>query len=74
MQTLIGVVIGVILVVLVFLLIRELNCWYWKINAALEVLREQRDSLQRLERSMQGVARLAASQPPPRPPGSQLGH
>jgi hypothetical protein len=71
---LLGVAVVVLIVALVFLLIREINCWYWKINAALDILREQRNSLQRIEQSMQGVARLAASPPPLRPPGSQLSH
>lgn len=30
-----------------FVVFREVVCWYWKINEAVELLREIRDSLQR---------------------------
>lgn len=33
------------IVIVIFLIFRELVCWYWKINASLEVLREIRDLL-----------------------------
>ena len=32
-------------VIVIFLIFRELVCWYWKINAGLEVLKEIRDLL-----------------------------
>ena len=40
-----GTVILVLVGIVVFLLIRELLCWYWKINEAIELLRSIRDRL-----------------------------
>jgi hypothetical protein len=34
---------------LVYLLLRELNCWYWKVNSRLALLTEIRDLLTRAE-------------------------
>ena len=34
-----------VVVIVIFLIFRELVCWYWKINASLEVLKEIRDLL-----------------------------
>jgi hypothetical protein len=31
-----------------FLLMREVFCWYWKINAMKEIMEEQRDLLKKL--------------------------
>ena len=36
------VVVGLVLVA-VFLVLREFNCWYWKINEGLAVLKDIRD-------------------------------
>ncbi len=47
-----SVVIGLLVgfgVVAVFLAIRELNCWYWKVHDRVELLREIRDLLQELK-------------------------
>jgi hypothetical protein len=39
-------ILAVILVILVvFLVFREVNCWYWKINKGLAVLEDIRDLL-----------------------------
>jgi len=42
----IGNIIGIIAIILfIFLIIREIICWYWKINERTELLREIRDLL-----------------------------
>jgi len=40
-----GAIIGIIL----FFALRELFCWYWKINRMMEVLEEIRDRLPKIE-------------------------
>jgi hypothetical protein len=45
--------IGIILIALlvfvgIFLLLREVNCWYWKINERISLLNEQNDLLKKL--------------------------
>lgn len=38
---------GVLLIILYFIL-RELNCWYWKINQRIELQKETNDLLRKL--------------------------
>lgn len=38
--------------ILVFLICREIVCWYWKINEALGVLRENTAELRRLNQQL----------------------
>ena len=40
-------IIAIAVVVVVFVVFRELVCWYWKINAGLEVLTEIRDIMKK---------------------------
>jgi|GEM_PF-1492783 len=42
------ILIAVIVLVLVFLLLREVNCWYWKINERIELMEVQNDLLRNL--------------------------
>ena len=49
MNSLIGIIITLGIVLIVFLVCREITCWYWKINEALEVLYDIRDSLSNIE-------------------------
>jgi hypothetical protein len=46
MDTLTIVLIGLSLFVIVFLILREVNCWYWKINKRIE-LQEMNNKLLR---------------------------
>ena len=52
------ILIAVIVLVLVFLLLREVNCWYWKINKRIELMQVQNDLLRNLlsENKSQGVS------------------
>ena len=52
MDTLIGnslgaVLVGLVVAVVVFLILREVFCWYWKINQSVALLKEVRDLLAR---------------------------
>ena len=40
-----GTIIFVLVGIVIFVLIRELLCWYWKINEVVELLRAIRDRL-----------------------------
>jgi hypothetical protein len=42
------IVILVIVFVAIFLLLREVNCWYWKINERITLMNEQNDLLRKL--------------------------
>jgi hypothetical protein len=44
---LVGLFIPLIIIIIIFLICRELVCWYWKINETLSVLKEIRDLLKR---------------------------
>lgn len=41
----------------VFLLCRELNCWYWKINRRIELLEEQNNNLKTIIEKLEGMER-----------------
>lgn len=43
-------IIYLIIIVVVFLLLREVNCWYWKINKGLEKFEEINENLNELVR------------------------
>lgn len=45
------ILIGLVIIIIIFLAIRELLCWYWKINERFDVQREIRDLLQQIERN-----------------------
>lgn len=40
-----GVIGGLIVAIVIFLVCRELNCWYWKINAHLELMENANSKL-----------------------------
>jgi hypothetical protein len=40
-----GAVIFLVIVVIIFLVLREVVCWYWKINSSIALLTEIRDLL-----------------------------
>ena len=39
----------------IFLLCRELNCWYWKINRRIELLEEQNNSLKTIIEKLEKI-------------------
>ena len=43
-----AILITIVVLVLVFLLLREVNCWYWKINKRIELMEVQNDLLRSL--------------------------
>lgn len=60
----VSLIIFVLVLLAIFLLCREIVCWYWKINKAVLLLTEIRDLLQRL----QGSSMRTAEGAPPRIP------
>lgn len=53
-----------LILVVIFLVCRELVCWYWKINKAVELLERQNVLLERIE------ARLSATSHTPAGPSN----
>jgi hypothetical protein len=53
--------------VVVFLLFREFWCWYWKQSEQVNLLKEIRDSLRRLEAAEAPPARRDGPHPGPEP-------
>ncbi len=60
----VSLIIFVLVLLAIFLLCREIVCWYWKINKAVLLLTEIRDLLQRLQGSSMRTAEGAT---PPNP-------
>ncbi|MEA4854784.1 MAG: hypothetical protein AAGU21_08155 [Solidesulfovibrio sp.] len=57
-----SLVVFLLILVVIFLVCREIVCWYWKINRAVELLERQNVLLERIE------ARISAGHiPPPGP-------
>jgi len=50
-ETFISSLIGLLIVLVVFLICREVVCWYWKLNKIVELLEEQNKLLGSLKRS-----------------------
>lgn len=52
-----GIAIGLIVLIVIFLLLREVACWYWKINERLQLQKKQIQLLETLvQRSCEGAA------------------
>ncbi|EHJ48571.1 hypothetical protein DFW101_2567 [Solidesulfovibrio carbinoliphilus subsp. oakridgensis] len=51
-----------------FLVCREIVCWYWKINKAVELLERQNVLLERIEARLSAPAAPAAAPPLVMPP------
>ena len=48
MGNFVGMAIGTLVgVIIVFLICREIVCWYWKINKLVELIEEQNDLIKR---------------------------
>ena len=70
---LVAILIGLAILLVVFLLVREVLCWYWKINKAISLLTEIRDLLARsgsapLPSSIASVASVEPRSGGPREP------
>ena len=67
--TLYIVVFGLLILLVLFLIFREIVCWYWKINDQLGLLREIRDHMRLLTKDLQpelavaGEARISPTDP-----------
>ena len=50
------IIIGLIVVLfIIFLIIRELNCWYWKINKRIELTKQTNFLLEKIYSQLGGV-------------------
>ena len=67
-----NLLISIVVAIVIFVIIREILCWYWKINARLaqlEKLNEKMDALlMRLQEISMNLAARPAVPPPPPPP------
>ncbi len=45
-------IIGLLVVLLLLLLLREVNCWYWKINRVIELLSQIQKDLAEIKQSI----------------------
>ncbi|WP_428563977.1 MAG: hypothetical protein ACP59X_01400 [Solidesulfovibrio sp. DCME] len=59
---LLSLLVTLLVLAVIFLVCREIVCWYWKINKAMELLERQTVLLERIE------ARLSAGHIPPAGP------
>lgn len=50
-----GALIGLLIVIIFFLVCREIMCWYWKINETVKLLTGIRESLQAIEQKISSV-------------------
>lgn len=53
----ISLIIFLLVLFLIFLICRELNCWYWKINRRIELLEEQNNSLKEIIEKLEEIER-----------------
>ncbi len=58
-----GVVIGLIVLVLIFIICREIFCWYWKINEITDLLRSINDKLSEESFKNQNTVEKTAVEP-----------
>jgi len=58
---------------LLFLVLRELWCWYWKINEALEVLKDMKVVLRNIDKNLAGVRVQSAGVQSPDPAAQHFG-
>ena len=49
LNTLIGLILGLSVIVVLFIFLRDFICWYFKINERVELLQEIRDLLKQKE-------------------------
>ena len=63
-----GVIIGVIVAIVLFLILREVFCWYWKINRVVELLEQQNSLLRSLLGNFNNSSSSGGNSPPAGPP------
>lgn len=61
-----SLVITLLVLIVIFLVCREIVCWYWKINRAMELLERQNVLLERIEAKLSATS---PTQPGPRSEG-----
>ena len=47
-KIIIAILISVVILFVVFLILRELNCWYWKINEGIGLMKHQNSLLEKI--------------------------
>lgn len=62
MNSLIVLIVGIVVVLGVLSVIRELVLWYWRINEHIEIAKESRDYLKEIAAATTYMARLASAQ------------
>ena len=66
-----GILIGVLIgAVVLFFILREVFCWYWKINRIVELLEQQNSLLSSMLRNFNSTSSSGANPPPVSPPPS----
>ena len=53
-EVFIYLILGIVILFGLFLLLRELNCWYWKINRRIELQERTNDLLNKILEEMRG--------------------
>lgn len=57
MDQLIVFLVGLIIVVVIFLVCREIVCWYWKINESKEILTNIKNSLNEINNKIDTICK-----------------
>jgi len=58
------IIVPLLVILVVFLLLREVNCWYWKINALLRALEKTNEKLDTLISTSCANTKAVSSAPP----------
>lgn len=58
-----GILVNIVVAIIVFLILREVICWYWKINRNVALFTEIRDLLAAKGNSQGGVVPIAQQSP-----------
>ena len=56
--------VSLLILIVIFLVCREIICWYWKINKAMELLERQNVLLERIEAKLSAAPRPVAPADP----------
>lgn len=64
----INVVIGVIIIVIIFFVFRELFCWYWKINQRIELQEQMLGTMRRILQEIKANGKSQEGSPLPNKP------
>jgi hypothetical protein len=55
------IVLALIILIALFLILREVNCWYWKINRRIDLMEEQNNLLKKVLQNYGGTVNPAKS-------------